>query len=146
LAALARLKSYMDYGIFQPIQIAAIHALDGPQGYVEEVRTRYRRRRDVLVDGLSRMGWPIARPKGTMFVWAEIPEPFREMGSIEFAKFLLTRAKVAVSAGVGFGTYGEGFVRFALVENEHRIRQAVRGIRRALGGELLPRLRRASAG
>ena len=146
LAALARLKSYMDYGIFQPIQIAAIQALNGPQAYVEEVRARYRRRRDVLVDGLARLGWAVAKPKGTMFVWAAIPEPFQHLGSIDFAKLLLTEAKVAVSAGIGFGPYGEGFVRFALIENEHRIRQAVRGIRKALGGALLPQIRRASAG
>ncbi len=145
LSVLARLKSYMDYGIFQPIQIAAIHALNGPQGYVEEVRARYRRRRDVLIEGLARAGWSIPKPKGTMFVWAQIPEPFQPMGSIEFTKFLLTEAKVAVSPGVGFGPYGEGWVRFALIENEHRIRQAVRGIRRALGEQLLP-LRRAGVG
>ncbi|HKA56672.1 MAG TPA: aminotransferase class I/II-fold pyridoxal phosphate-dependent enzyme [Candidatus Binatia bacterium] len=146
LMALSRLKSYFDYGIFQPVQIAAIHALNGPQDYVEEVRQRYRRRRDVLIDGLERVGWHIPKPKGTMFVWAEIPEQFRAMGSMEFAKFLLTEAKVSVSPGIGFGPYGEGFVRFALIENEHRTRQAVRGIRKAFGGVLIPEVRKASVG
>lgn len=146
LLALARLKSYFDYGIFQPIQIAAIHALNGPQAYVEEVRQRYRKRRDVLIDGLARAGWHIPKPKGTMFVWAAIPEPFRRMGSMEFAKLLLTEAKVAVSPGIGFGPYGEGFVRFALIENEHRTRQAVRGIRRVLSGASVSEAQRASAG
>ncbi len=146
LAALGRLKSYFDYGIFQPVQIAAIHALNGPQDYVEEVRQRYKKRRDVLIDGLDRVGWHIPKPKGTMFVWAEIPEPFRAMGSMEFAKFLLTEAKVSVSPGVGFGPYGEGFVRFALIENEHRTRQAIRGIRKAFGELAVPRVKSASAG
>ena len=136
LMALARLKSYFDYGIFQPIQIAAIHALNGPQDCVEDMRQRYCRRRDVLIDGLERVGWHIPKPKGTMFVWAEVPEPFRAPGSLAFAQFLLTEAKVAVSPGIGFGPYGEGFVRFALIENEHRTRQAVRGIRKAFGGAL----------
>lgn len=134
--ALARLKSYLDYGIFQPIQIAAIHALNGPQDCVETIRDTYQRRRDTLVDGLDRIGWHIKRPKGTMFVWAEIPEPCKKMGSVEFSKFLLKNARVAVSPGIGFGQYGDPFVRFALIENEHRTRQAVRTIRRALG-ELL---------
>ncbi|MGE0825805.1 MAG: aminotransferase class I/II-fold pyridoxal phosphate-dependent enzyme [Candidatus Binatia bacterium] len=146
LAALARLKSYFDYGIFQPVQIAAIHALNGPQDYVEGVRQRYRRRRDVLIDGLDRVGWHIPKPKGTMFVWAEIPEAYRDMGAMKFAELLLTEAKVSVSPGVGFGPYGEGFVRFALIENEHRTRQAVRGIRRVLGGVALPELKKASVG
>lgn len=146
LAALGRLKSYFDYGIFQPVQIAAIHALNGPQDYVEEVRQRYKKRRDVLIDGLDRVGWCLPRPKGTMFVWAEIPEPFRALGSMEFAKFLLTEAKVSVSPGVGFGPYGEGFVRFALIENEHRTRQAIRGIRKAFGELAVPRIKSASVG
>ncbi len=137
ILALGRLKSYFDYGIFQPIQIAAIHALNGPQSYVESVRERYRRRRDALINGLGRVGWQIAKPKGTMFVWAEIPEAYRSMGSMEFAKFLLTEARVAVSPGVGFGPYGEGYVRFALIENEHRTRQAVRGIRKAFASAAL---------
>jgi alanine-synthesizing transaminase len=132
IAALARIKSYLDYGIFQPIQIAAIHALNGPQHYVEEIRQRYEHRRNALVEGLNRAGWPVERPKATMFLWAPIPEPFTAMGSIDFATYLLREAKVAVSPGIGFGEYGDGFVRFALIENEHRTRQAVRGIRRAL--------------
>ena len=131
--ALARIKSYLDYGMFQPIQIASIHALNGPQDAVEIIRETYRRRRDTLVDGLARVGWNIKKPKGTMFVWAEIPESCQKMGSVEFSKFLLKEAKVAVSPGIGFGEYGDSFVRFALIENEHRTRQAVRTIRRALG-------------
>jgi alanine-synthesizing transaminase len=132
IAALARLKSYTDYGIFAPIQIAAIHALNGPQECVAEIVRRYEKRRDVLCEGLCRVGWPVEKPKGTMFVWARIPEPFRPMGSIEFAKLLLREAKVAVSPGIGFGEFGDEYVRFSLIENEHRTRQAVRGIRRAL--------------
>jgi alanine-synthesizing transaminase len=131
--ALARLKSYLDYGVFQPIQIAGIVALEGPQACVAEVVETYRKRRDVLVDGLGRIGWKVEKPRATMFVWAAIPDVFRGMGSLEFAKLLLSEAKVAVSPGIGFGEYGEGFVRFALVENEHRIRQAVRGIKKLLG-------------
>jgi alanine-synthesizing transaminase len=130
--ALTRLKSYFDYGMFQPIQIAAIIALNAEQDCVEEVAETYRSRRDVLVAGLNRAGWPVVKPKATMFIWAQIPVPFRDMGSVEFAKFLLREAKVAVSPGVGFGEFGEGYVRLALVENEHRMRQAVRGIRKAL--------------
>lgn len=132
VAALAKLKSYLDYGTFQPIQIASIIALNEGDEYVTEVNDIYTRRRDVLVEGLNRAGWKIEAPKGTMFVWAPIPDPYREMGSIDFTIDLLKRAKVAVSPGVGFGGSGEGFVRFALVENEHRISQAVRGIRKAL--------------
>ena len=132
VAALAKLKSYLDYGTFQPIQIASIIALNEGDGYVAEVNDIYTKRRDVLIDGLNRAGWKIEAPKGTMFVWAPIPDPYREMGSIDFTIDLLKRAKVAVSPGVGFGESGEGFVRFALVENEHRIGQAVRGIRNAL--------------
>lgn len=132
LSALARLKSYLDYGIFQPVQIAAIIALKEDQACVRETVEIYRRRRDTLIQGLKRVGWEIEKPKGTMFVWAEIPKSFKKMGSIDFAKFLLREAKVAVSPGVGFGEYGEGYVRFALVENEARIKQAVKGIRRAL--------------
>ncbi len=127
--ALARIKSYLDYGVFQPIQIAGIIALEGDQTCVGETVEIYRRRRDVLGDGLNRLGWAVAKPKGTMFVWAPIPEAYRGMGSLEFAKLLITEAKVAVSPGIGFGEFGEGYVRFALVENEHRIRQALRGIR-----------------
>ncbi len=133
IKALARIKSYLDYGIFQPVQIAAIHALNGPQQCVEEIRERYRRRRDTLVNGLDRIGWKIKKPKATMFVWAEIPEACKKLGSLDFSKFLLNKAKVAVSPGIGFGEYGDSFVRFALIENEHRTRQAVRTIRKALG-------------
>jgi alanine-synthesizing transaminase len=132
VGALTRLKSYLDYGIFQPIQIASIIALNEDQSCVDEIVSTYRSRRDILVDGLERVGWPVNKPKGTMFLWARIPEPFRKMGSVGFSKFLIEEAKVAVSPGLGFGEYGDEFVRFALVENEMRIRQAVRGIRRAL--------------
>jgi alanine-synthesizing transaminase len=131
--ALARIKSYLDYGVFQPVQIAGIVALEGPQACVGEIVESYRRRRDVLVNGLGRIGWAVEKPRATMFVWARIPEAFRALGSLEFAKLLLAEAKVAVSPGVGFGEYGEGYVRFALVENEHRIRQAVRGLKAVLG-------------
>ncbi len=132
VSALKRIKSYLDYGIFQPIQIAAITALNGPQDCVEQIRERYRKRRDKLVEGLGRAGWEIAKPLGTMFVWAEIPEEHKKLGSLEFSKLLLREAKVAVSPGIGFGHAGEGYVRFALVENTLRIGQAVRGIRRFL--------------
>ncbi len=144
--ALARMKSYLDYGMFQPIQIAAIAALNGPQDCVAENAQRYQVRRDVLCEGLTRIGWDVPKPKATMFVWAQIPEPYRAMGSIEFAKFLLKEGKVAVSPGIGFGEYGDDYVRFALIENEHRMRQAVRGIRKAFAGALLPAERTASAG
>jgi alanine-synthesizing transaminase len=132
VAALRRIKSYLDYGMFQPIQIAAIIALNGPYDCVEEIVGTYRERRDVLIDGLNRIGWSIEKPKGTMFVWAKIPEKFREMGSIEFSKMLIQEARVAVSPGIGFGEYGDDYVRFALVENPHRINQAVRGIKQVL--------------
>ena len=132
VAALAKLKSYLDYGTFQPIQIASIIALNEGDEYVGEVNEIYRRRRDTLVDGLDRAGWKFPKPRGTMFAWAPIPAPYAEMGSLEFTINLLKEAKVAVSPGMGFGPHGEGFVRFALVENEHRIGQAVRGIRNAL--------------
>jgi alanine-synthesizing transaminase len=127
--ALARIKSYLDYGVFQPIQIAGIIALEGDQSVVGEINEVYRRRRNVLVDGLNKMGWQVPRPRGTMFVWAPIPEAFRAMGSLEFSKLLIQEAKVAVSPGIGFGEYGEGYLRFALVENEQRIRQALRGLK-----------------
>ncbi|MFZ3065717.1 MAG: alanine transaminase [Nitrospirota bacterium] len=130
--ALTRIKSYLDYGMFQPIQIASIIALNGPQDCVSEITEIYKSRRDALVDGLQRVGWNIEKPKATMFVWAEIPEKYKKMGSIEFAKFILKEAKVAVSPGIGFGEYGDDFVRFALVENEQRIKQAVKGIRKVL--------------
>jgi len=132
ISALTRIKSYLDYGIFQPIQIAAIVALNGPQECVKETVDTYRVRRDVLVDGLNRIGWSLAKPKGTMFVWAKIPDSYRMMGSLEFSKFLIDKAKVAVSPGIGFGQYGDEYVRFALVENEHRTRQAIQGIKRVL--------------
>lgn len=132
IAALKRIKSYLDYGIFQPIQIAAISALNGSQDCVGEIRDRYMDRRDRLIEGLGRAGWDIPKPKGTMFVWAEIPEQYKDLGSLEFSKLLIEEAKVAVSPGVGFGNHGEGFVRFALVENNKRIMQAVRGIKRLL--------------
>ncbi len=138
IAALTRLKSYFDYGIFTPVQVAAIAALNGPQDCVAETVETYRSRRDVLVEGLNRAGWPVEKPKATMFVWAPIPEQMRHMGSLEFAKFLLAEAKVAVSPGVGFGADGDGFVRFALIENEHRTRQAIRGIRNALARAGVP--------
>ena len=127
--ALARMKSYLDYGVFQPIQIAGIVALEQDQACVGEINEMYRRRRDVLVDGLNKLGWQVAKPKGTMFVWAPIPEAYRAMGSLEFSKMLIQEAKVAVSPGIGFGEYGEGHVRFALVENEQRTKQALRGLR-----------------
>jgi alanine-synthesizing transaminase len=132
VGALARMKSYLDYGMFTPIQVAAIAALEGPQDCVSEIRELYQLRRDVLCDGLTQIGWPVEKPKATMFVWAKIPEKYRPLGSLEFSKKLLTQAKVAVSPGVGFGHYGDEYVRFALIENEHRTRQALRGIRRML--------------
>jgi alanine-synthesizing transaminase len=132
IAALARVKSYLDYGAFTPIQVAAAAALNGPQDCVEEIRETYRRRRDCLVDSFGRAGWRIPAPPATMFAWAPLPGKFREMGSLEFSKLLLEKADVAVSAGVGFGEYGEGFVRIALVENEQRIRQAARNIKKFL--------------
>jgi alanine-synthesizing transaminase len=127
--ALARLKSYLDYGIFTPIQVAAIRALEGPQEIVEDIRATYQKRRDTLCDGLVSAGWVVNKPKATMFVWARIPELYRSMGSLEFSKKLLAEAKVAVSPGIGFGEYGDEYVRFSLIENEHRTRQAIRCIR-----------------
>jgi len=134
--SLTRLKSYLDYGIFQPIQIAAIIALNGDQQCVGDIVSVYQSRRDVLIDGLNRVGWHTDKPKGTMFVWSEIPERFRAMGSVEFSKYLIEEAKVAVSPGLGFGEYGDDHVRFALVENEMRIRQAIRGIRKAFSKDV----------
>jgi alanine-synthesizing transaminase len=130
--ALTKLKSYLDYGTFQPIQIAATVAMNEAADYPKYVNDIYQHRRDALCEGLSRIGWEVDKPKGTMFVWAPIPEPYKEMGSLDFAKFLVAEAKVAVSPGIGFGPGGEGFVRFALIENEQRIGQAVRTLRRAL--------------
>jgi len=130
--ALTRLKSYMDYGIFQPIQIAAIIALNEDQSCVEEVRRVYKERRDTLINGLKRIGWDVPSPRGTMFAWAKIPEQFSRMNSVDFSKMLIQEAKVAVSPGLGFGEYGEGYVRFALVENSQRINQAIRGLRKVI--------------
>ena len=129
VGALGRMKSYLDYGMFTPIQVASIAALEGPQECVEEIRLMYQNRRDVLCDGLNALGWAVEKPKATMFVWAPIPEAYRHLGSLEFSKKLLEEAKVAVSPGVGFGQYGDDHVRFGLIENEHRTRQAIRGIR-----------------
>ncbi len=130
IGALTRLKSYYDYGIFQPIQIASIIALNELQENVKEIVDIYHKRRDTLIEGLNRAGWVIEKPKATMFIWAKIPDKFSEMGSLGFSKLMLKEAKVAISPGIGFGDCGEGYVRFALVENEHRINQAVRGIRK----------------
>ncbi|MEA2460924.1 MAG: alanine-synthesizing transaminase [Actinomycetota bacterium] len=132
IGALTKLKSYLDYGVFQPIQIAGIIALNECPEVPKQIREVYRARRDALCDGLERIGWDMVRPPATMFAWAPIPEEFKHLGSLEFAKFLVREAKVAVSPGVGFGPNGDGFIRFALVENEQRIRQAVRGLNRAL--------------
>ncbi|ALS58750.1 alanine transaminase [Pandoraea norimbergensis] len=129
VAALARIKSYHDYGTFTPVQVAAIAALEGDQTCVEEIREQYQRRRDVLYKGLIEAGWAVDLPKASMYIWARIPEPYRALGSLEFAKKLLAQAKVSVSPGIGFGEYGDEYVRFALIENESRIRQAVRGIK-----------------
>jgi alanine-synthesizing transaminase len=132
IQALTKLKSYLDYGTFQPIQIAAIVALNEAPDYPKEINETYQARRNALCDGLNRIGWHVEPPKGTMFVWAPVPEPYREMGSLEFSKFLVREAEVAVSPGVGFGPGGDGHVRFALIENEKRIGQAVRNLRRGL--------------
>jgi alanine-synthesizing transaminase len=132
VAALRRIKSYLDYGIFQPIQIASIIALNGSYDCVEQIRDTYQERRDALVNGLNRIGWKIKSPKGTMFVWAKIPGKFMKMGSVEFAKLLIKEAQVAVSPGLGFGEYGDDYVRFALIENPMRINQAIRGIRKMM--------------
>jgi alanine-synthesizing transaminase len=132
VGALARMKSYLDYGMFTPIQVAAISALEGDQSCVKEINTLYKKRRNVLCKGLNAAGWPVEPPKATMFVWAQIPKFYRELGSLEFSKKLLTEAQVAVSPGVGFGEYGEGYVRFGLIENEHRTRQAIRNIKRMM--------------
>jgi alanine-synthesizing transaminase len=139
--ALARIKSYHDYGTFTPIQVASIAALDGPQECVEEIRLQYQRRRDVLAKGLHEAGWMVEVPRASMYIWAEIPEPYKAAGSLEFAKRLLAEAKVAVSPGIGFGDYGDGHVRFALIENEQRTRQAVRGIKEMFRRDgLMPRV------
>lgn len=132
--ALTRIKSYLDYGIFQPVQIAATVALQGSDECVHEICDIYKERRDKLIEGLNRIGWETKAPKATMFVWARIPEPFRKMGSVEFSKLLLSEAHVAVSPGLGFGSYGDEYVRFALIENDHRTRQAISNIRKLLSG------------
>jgi len=132
VAALAKIKSYLDYGTFQPLQIASCAALNGPQECVEEIRLMYESRRDVMIDGLHKMGWMAEKPKATMFIWAEIPDDFKAMGSLEFSKRLLAGGGVALSPGIGFGEYGDHYVRIALIENEHRIRQALRGMRHFL--------------
>lgn len=132
IGALTKIKSYLDYGIFQPVQIASIIALNGPQDCVAEIVEQYRQRRDTLVEGLAKVGWKIEKPKATMFVWAKIPDAFQKMGSLEFSKLLLTEAKVAVSPGIGFGEYGDNHVRFGLVENDQRTRQAIAGIKQVL--------------
>ena len=134
VAALTRIKSYLDYGMFQPIQIAGIIALNEDQECVEEIVETYKVRRDALVTGLNRIGWEVEAPKATMFLWARIPERFQHLGSVDFAKTLIQEARVAVSPGLGFGQYGEGFVRFALVENQQRINQAIRGLRQVIQG------------
>ncbi|MDY6851495.1 MAG: aminotransferase class I/II-fold pyridoxal phosphate-dependent enzyme, partial [Thermodesulfobacteriota bacterium] len=133
--ALTKIKSYLDYGIFQPIQIASIVALNGPYEPVQEMMDIYQKRRDALIEGLNRIGWDVPPPKATMFVWAKIPDRFQHMGSVEFSKLLLNEAFVAVSPGLGFGNYGDDHVRFALIENPHRIKQAVRGMRKVLEGD-----------
>ncbi|MDG1204509.1 MAG: alanine transaminase [Pseudomonadales bacterium] len=129
VGALTKIKSYLDYGMFTPIQVAAIAALEGDQTCVSEIRDMYKSRRDVLCEGLNAAGWEVEKPKATMFVWAKIPPQFQNMGSLEFSKYLLKEAKVAVSPGIGFGQYGDDHVRFALIENEHRTRQAIRGVK-----------------
>jgi alanine-synthesizing transaminase len=145
VGALTRLKSYFDYGTFTPIQVAAIAALEGPQDCVREICEVYRKRRDCLVQGLAKLNWQVESPKATMFVWAQIPEAFRHLGSLEFSKKLLTDAKTAVSPGVGFGEYGDGHVRFALIENEERTRQALRGIKQMLKQQISVRVGSTSA-
>jgi alanine-synthesizing transaminase len=137
IAALARIKSYLDYGIFQPIQIAAIIGLRDCEEETKKICQIYQRRRDVLVAGLCAAGWTVTPPKGTMFLWAPIPEPYRELGSLEFSKLLLEQALTAVSPGIGFGPMGEGYVRFALIENEHRTRQAMRCVKQFLSARRL---------
>jgi alanine-synthesizing transaminase len=145
-AALSRVKSYLDYGAFTPIQVAAAAALNGPQDCVEEIRNTYKRRRDVLVDSMKRAGWDIPSPPASMFAWAPLPEAFREAGSMLFSKLLVEEAGVAVAPGVGFGEHGEGYVRIGLVENEHRIRQAARNVKKFLAqsGQVLSRARDAA--
>ncbi len=132
ISALTRVKSYLDYGAFTPIQVAAAAALNGPDDCIDEMRATYKKRRDALVESFGRAGWTIPAPRASMFAWAPLPERFRSIGSVEFSKLLVEKAEVAVSPGVGFGEHGEGYVRIALVENEQRIRQGARGVRRFL--------------
>jgi alanine-synthesizing transaminase len=132
IGALARVKSYLDYGAFTPVQVAATAALNGPQACVEEIRATYKSRRDCLVESFARAGWQVTAPPASMFAWAPIPEPYCDVGSVEFSKLLVEKADIAVAPGLGFGEYGEGFVRIALVENEHRIRQAARNVKKFL--------------
>jgi alanine-synthesizing transaminase len=132
IAALSRVKSYLDYGAFTPVQVAATAALNGPDDCIKEMRAIYQRRRDVLVESFGRAGWHVPAPHASMFAWAPIPEPFKSLGSVDFSKLLVEKADIAVSPGIGFGEYGEGHVRIALVENEQRIRQAARSVRRFL--------------
>jgi alanine-synthesizing transaminase len=143
IGALTRIKSYLDYGAFTPVQVAAAAALNGPDDCIAEIRAIYKARRDVLVETMGRAGWPIPAPPATMFAWAPVPAPFREIGSMGFSKILLREAEVAVAPGIGFGEYGEGYVRLGLVENEHRIRQAARGVKRVMAnaGALLDKYR-----
>ena len=139
--ALARMKSYHDYGSFTPVQVAAIAALEGPQDCVQEIALKYQKRRDVLAKGLAEAGWKVDVPKASMYIWAALPEAYASMGSLEFAKKLLSEARVAVSPGIGFGDYGDGHVRFALIENEARTRQAIRGIKEMFRKDgLLPKV------
>jgi alanine-synthesizing transaminase len=144
LAALARVKSYLDYGAFTPVQVAATAALNGPQDCIEEMRQRYKARRDVLIEGLRQAGWEVPNPPASMFAWAPIPLQYRALGSLEYSKLLLERANVAVAPGVGFGEYGEGYVRIALVENRQRLRQAVRNIKSFLQARNEPAARSAA--
>ncbi len=137
IGALTKLKSYLDYGTFLPVQVAAATALTGPQDYVEKMRMLYKERRDLMVSGLNKAGWPVEAPSASMFLWAKIPPAFAHMGSLEFSKQLLAHADVAVAPGVGFGAGGEGYVRIALVENKERIRQAVRNIKGFLAGQVM---------
>ena len=130
--ALTRIKSYLDYGAFTPVQVAAVEALNGPPSYIEQIRNEYRRRRDTLILSMARAGWEIPEPPATMFAWAPLPKKFETMGSMEFAKLLMIKASVAVAPVIGFGEYGEGYVRIGLVENEHRIRQAPKSIRKLI--------------
>ena len=132
--ALTRIKSYLDYGAFTPVQVAAVEALNSPKGYIDEIRNEYKKRRDTLISSMSRAGWDIPKPSATMFAWAPLPKKFQNLGSMEFAKILMQQAEVAVAPGIGFGEYGEGYVRIGLVENEHRIRQAAKNVKKLLTG------------